>query len=102
MAGIGLSELDRHIILEWAARHPEIKQVFLYGSRARGDHHSGSDIDLAVVMCFQEWFGWHPRYKAKPDLHLSAAVHLEWYLPDSDLECVGSGVEQDGVLLYEK
>lgn len=29
-------------------RYPEIRQVRLYGSRARGTHRPGSDIDLAV------------------------------------------------------
>jgi len=31
------------------ARFPEVHEVWLYGSRARGDHRPGSDIDLAVV-----------------------------------------------------
>ncbi len=34
-----------HTIFE---RYPEIRQVRLYGSRARGTHRPGSDIDLAV------------------------------------------------------
>ena len=28
-------------------KYPEIKQVHIYGSRARGDYRKGSDIDLA-------------------------------------------------------
>jgi predicted nucleotidyltransferase len=27
-----------------------VKQVLLYGSRARGDHQSDSDVDVAVVL----------------------------------------------------
>jgi len=34
-------------IRELARRHP-IQRVVLFGSRARGDHHAASDIDLAV------------------------------------------------------
>ncbi len=30
------------------ARHPEIKAVKLYGSRAKGTNAAGSDIDLAL------------------------------------------------------
>lgn len=30
------------------ASHPEIEQVILYGSRAKGNYKSGSDIDLAL------------------------------------------------------
>jgi len=29
---------------------PEIEKVVIYGSRARGDFHSGSDIDLAIQV----------------------------------------------------
>ena len=30
------------------AGHPEIEQVILYGSRAKGTHRNGSDIDLCM------------------------------------------------------
>ncbi|NOX08447.1 MAG: nucleotidyltransferase domain-containing protein [Gammaproteobacteria bacterium] len=29
--------------------YPEIDQVFLYGSRAKGDYRNGSDIDLTIM-----------------------------------------------------
>lgn len=31
------------------ARYPQVKEVILYGSRAKGNYHNGSDIDLTVV-----------------------------------------------------
>ncbi|PIW59864.1 nucleotidyltransferase domain-containing protein [Shewanella sp. CG12_big_fil_rev_8_21_14_0_65_47_15] len=31
------------------ARHPEIEQVILYGSRAKGNYRPGSDIDLTLL-----------------------------------------------------
>ncbi len=33
-----------------AEAKPEIQKVFLFGSRARGDHRERSDIDLCVVL----------------------------------------------------
>ncbi|NLM71515.1 MAG: nucleotidyltransferase domain-containing protein [Synergistaceae bacterium] len=30
------------------ARHPEVERVILYGSRARGNRRTGSDIDLSL------------------------------------------------------
>ncbi|MDF2435212.1 MAG: uncharacterized protein JWP44_4843, partial [Mucilaginibacter sp.] len=36
------------IIAAWAAGHPEVLEVVLFGSRARGDHRPDSDVDLAV------------------------------------------------------
>lgn len=45
----GLSENTlqqiRHIFMQF----PEIEQVLLYGSRALGTHHPGSDIDLVFI-----------------------------------------------------
>src|SRR5438105_638499 len=34
----------------WASRHPQIKRVYLFGSRVRGDHHRDSDLDIAVEL----------------------------------------------------
>ena len=31
------------------AQYPEIEQVLIYGSRAKGDYRKGSDIDLTIV-----------------------------------------------------
>lgn len=106
----GLLEADRVAIVEWAERHSEIKRVYLYGSRARGDHRVDSDIDLAIEVSaqlgdsdsFTTWMYWKQDYDASPDLHLSVEVQLEWYEKDAGLERVGKGVEKDGVLLFER
>lgn len=42
----GLSEEILTLLTDFFARYPEIEQVKIYGSRARGDHEKGSDIDL--------------------------------------------------------
>lgn len=106
----GLLEADRVAIVEWAERHPEIKRVYLYGSRARGDHNAGSDIDLAIEVIvqpgdsdsFTTWMYWKQDYDEAPDLHLSVEVQLEWYEEGAGLTRVGPGVEKDGVLLFER
>lgn len=103
----GLLEADRVAIVQWAERHVEIAKVYLYGSRARGDHHAGSDVDLAIVMdapnadkAYSMWSGFKDDFDEAPDLHLSAEVQLEWYEKDAGLGKVGTGVETDGVLLF--
>ena len=37
-------------IITWAERIPEIKAVYLYGSRVTGSPRDDSDLDIAVVM----------------------------------------------------
>jgi predicted nucleotidyltransferase len=44
----GLLEKDMLHILEAVRCFPEIEQVVLFGSRAKGNHKPGSDVDLAI------------------------------------------------------
>lgn len=44
----GLSAAILECIISVFQRHPEIEQVKLYGSRAKGTYHERSDIDLVV------------------------------------------------------
>jgi predicted nucleotidyltransferase len=44
----GLSEQTIEKINSVFARHPEVEKVVLYGSRAKGTHKPGSDIDLTL------------------------------------------------------
>ena len=45
----GLRELDIERLCAVFRRHPEIRRVLLYGSRAKGNYKRGSDIDIAIV-----------------------------------------------------
>ena len=106
---MNVSDDDRAAIVAWATRHPMIRAVYLYGSRARRTHRPDSDIDLAICMFsgaetspYSTWFFWHEQWLVRPDLHLSHRIHLEWYEPGTDSDRVNPGVERDGVLLFER
>ncbi len=45
----GLTERDRRTLTGIFQKYPEVKSVYLFGSRAKGTHKQGSDIDLAVM-----------------------------------------------------
>ena len=45
----GLSPRNMETIFSVLKLYPEIKQVVIFGSRAKGNYHSGSDIDLAIM-----------------------------------------------------
>lgn len=45
----GLNQRTINALSTVFARHPEIKQAILYGSRAKGTHSPGSDIDLTLL-----------------------------------------------------
>ncbi len=44
----GLEQKDFVEILGIAAQFQEIEKIILFGSRAKGNHQKGSDIDLAI------------------------------------------------------
>ena len=45
----GLSQRDMEEILGILKSQTEVKIVHLFGSRAKGTFHSGSDVDLAIM-----------------------------------------------------
>jgi predicted nucleotidyltransferase len=44
----GVAPESFRLMLESFCKYPQIREVVLFGSRAKGTHHSGSDIDLAI------------------------------------------------------
>lgn len=53
----GLTDRDLETISVIFKKHPAVKEVWLFGSRAKGNHSPGSDIDLAIMnegVCDQE------------------------------------------------
>jgi predicted nucleotidyltransferase len=44
----GLRESDLQLIRKAASSIPEVRQLILFGSRAKGTHRPGSDVDLAI------------------------------------------------------
>ena len=44
----GLSREDVHVIQQTLRLFPSISEAILYGSRAKGNHRPGSDIDLTL------------------------------------------------------
>lgn len=48
MNPFGISDKTYSKLLDTFSRFPEIKEVFIFGSRAKGSYKNGSDIDLAV------------------------------------------------------
>ena len=44
----GLLERDINLILESVRSFPEVSEVILFGSRAKGNYKAGSDVDLAI------------------------------------------------------
>lgn len=48
MNSFGITKKSYKLLLDLFLNHPQIEQVILYGSRAKGTFKKGSDIDLAI------------------------------------------------------
>lgn len=58
-------------IIRVADTHDGLAALWLYGSRARGDHHADSDYDLAVA--FTDWIDDAMERRLRPEM-----LALEW------------------------
>lgn len=79
-----------------------IEKIYLYGSRARGDHKSRSDIDLAIV-CSQasddDWYLVLDIVDAADTLLKIDCVRLDTLGDSNPLK---KSIIHDGVILYQK
>ena len=107
---MNLADADRLAIVEWAGRHPEIRRIWLFGSRALANNRPDSDVDLGIEIeqapgddnPFVTWMNWIEDYKDKPALSLSVEVDLHWYGKGVGLKRVGPAIEDHGVLIYNR
>jgi predicted nucleotidyltransferase len=95
----GLTDRDMHTITDIFTRYPQIKTVQLFGSRAKGTFHSGSDIDLAVMnkdvppkvmLQLQNEFS---------ESSLPYFVDLVYY-PEIESDAFREHIERVGVVIY--
>jgi hypothetical protein len=97
---VKLSEQERKIITTFFADKP-VKRAFLFGSYARGDANTSSDIDLLIEWDYNQPIGWkwisywkdlQTRLQKKVDL-----VSDRWLDPQ-----ISSFIHHDKELIYER
>lgn len=96
MSGTGIGE---HVICEiiLLAQKHAVEKVILFGSRARGDYHRASDIDLAI--CGGDIVNFALDVEERTSTLLTYdVVDLNRNLQKDFREAI----EKEGVILYEK
>ena len=48
-SSFGLTDRDVQTIMAILSKHPAVREVQVFGSRAKGNYQPGSDIDLAIM-----------------------------------------------------
>lgn len=79
------------------ARKYGVKKVLLFGSRARGDFHKTSDIDLAVSGGNKAMF--------QPDVEEKTSTLLMFDVVDLDAKIqkeLRESINQEGIIIYEE
>jgi predicted nucleotidyltransferase len=95
----GLSEAILKDFNNVFSKYPNIETVLIFGSRAKGTHQDGSDIDLAVFaknMSEQDFANLWNDVDALPLVFKVDCLHWD-YLSNQNLK---NNILQQGVLFY--
>jgi predicted nucleotidyltransferase len=98
----GLKDATIRKICAIFARYPQVEKAVLYGSRAKGNHKNGSDIDLTLYG--NEDLTLNVLNKIMDeldDLLLPYTIDLSIFRDISDPDVI-EHVERVGVMFYEK
>ncbi len=97
----GLSEKTISSVCSVLARHPEVEQAVLFGSRAKGNHKRASDIDLALKGPGLNLTVLNRLYSEMDDLPIPYEFSLVIYdnLDDADIL---AHIQRVGLPFYER
>ena len=98
----GLKETTIQEICAVLARYPQVEQAILYGSRAKGNFKTGSDIDL--TLCGSSELTMRVLYKIMDeldDLLLPYSIDLSILADISDPDVV-EHIQRKGVTFYTR
>ena len=87
-----------------------LKGIYLFGSRARGDHRPDSDADVAVVLEDGEWIKWQERRELnwlayQPSLDSGLDIQpwpfsaQQWLLPEAVATPLVQSARRDAIPL---
>lgn len=98
----GLSDSAAGNIRAVLARHPQVEQAILYGSRARGNYRNGFDIDLTLLGGADLTLNVLHRILDEPDdLLLPWTIDLSIFNDISDPDMIDH-IQRAGVVFYKK
>jgi predicted nucleotidyltransferase len=98
----GLPQAAREKICAVLSRYPQVEQAILYGSRAKGNYHNGSDIDLTLRGGADLTL--NVLYKILDDLDdllLPYTIDLSIFNDISDQDVI-EHIQRVGVVFYKK
>ncbi len=70
MNPFGISDKSYKLLIDTFSKYPQIEEILIFGSRAKGNYKNGSDIDLALKGS-----------ECTPDLVLNLTGYINEELP---------------------
>ena len=101
VASHGLSAATLEKVRAVLERFPEVERAVLFGSRAKGTHKPGSDIDLALEGAALDWRVVGRLYTALDDLLLPYTFSLIVHDQATDPE-VTAHIARVGIPIFER
>ena len=95
----GIPERTKNELLNYFKSKPEIEKVVLYGSRAKGNFHNGSDIDFAI------WTDEHNKISSILDDLEDLPTPYKFDVTDYKIlthQGMKNSIDTDGILFYQK
>ena len=93
----------------WARDKREISELWLFGSRVRGDHRKDSDLDIAVIMAGENegdrlgnWIALAEEWEEELKALVPVAIDLD--LGDADIseKVVAPALKREGVRIFSR
>jgi uncharacterized protein len=108
MTGIERNVSDS--VARWAAENPDVRRVWVFGSRAKDTHRPDSDIDIALELepvgdseeTLTRWIVNSDLWRSQLQGRIDAKVDLEWFDPDGSTRTIEAGLSDAKVLIYER
>ncbi len=99
MNNFGLSKKTFDEILNYFKNKPEIEKVLIFGSRAKGTFHNGSDIDFAIFT--NRDLNFSNIWANLDELNTPYKFDVIDY-KNTDNAAIKKSIDKEGVLFYKK
>ena len=95
-------QLTDYLFLQKIAALPFVEAIYLFGSRARGDHRERSDIDIAILSPNANENDWQSILKLIDEADTLLPIDCIRLDKESQNSALRLQIEQDKKLIYER
>ncbi|MCK4742899.1 MAG: nucleotidyltransferase domain-containing protein [Sulfuriflexus sp.] len=97
------------LVSKWAKEKREIKSVHFFGSRVKGTHTGGSDLDIAIKLMpdleesggLSTWMRYSDQWAAELNSLVPYVVQAEWD-DGENTNIINKGLSEARMFVYEK